>query len=448
MSELPDRPNLDQLRHEARELLRAAAAGELRAVARLRAVSERVTLSAAQLAVARGYGSRSWPALRIEVERRRRLSEQTASLPSPAGEGRGRPDAPEGWRSFGGAAVIDVAAGALFPETLLIGPGHALLHASLTRLGSGGPASRPLPGSPAPPERADSLEDVIVIDDQGVRYDLRVESAQGPSGGPAQLRCLLSPVPGRDVAWLELRGRDGAATRLRPSADPTARIGQLAPVPPGPAERQLTDRALGLIGMRLNLADEAADEILGRYCAAALEKAAELKRSGELDPDSPLPGQLARLCAALTEHRPADGVPAAWSAMLEAAPRIDGPRYHLGLGVDVPPIDDVAVSADSLVSEPDGWRLRLRATPAWWKYSEDRNRKWSAVSVEAGDDRGGRYVSNFGGSGYSPSQGYEEVTLNFLPPLDPSARALKLTFQGASQEVAVDLDLPLTAPSA
>jgi hypothetical protein len=99
MSELPDRPNLDQLRHEARELLRAAAAGELRAVARLRAVSERVTLSAAQLAVARGYGSRSWPALRIEVERRRRLSEQTASPPSAAGEGRGRPDAPEGWRS-------------------------------------------------------------------------------------------------------------------------------------------------------------------------------------------------------------------------------------------------------------------------------------------------------------------------------------------------------------
>ena len=50
MSELPDRPDLDQLRRQARELLRAAADGEPRAVARLRAVSERVTLSAAQLA--------------------------------------------------------------------------------------------------------------------------------------------------------------------------------------------------------------------------------------------------------------------------------------------------------------------------------------------------------------------------------------------------------------
>lgn len=49
MPELPDRPDLDQLRRQARELLRAAASGEPDAAARLGAVSERVTLSAAQL---------------------------------------------------------------------------------------------------------------------------------------------------------------------------------------------------------------------------------------------------------------------------------------------------------------------------------------------------------------------------------------------------------------
>src|ERR1700722_19098892 len=47
MAELPDRPDLDQLRRQAKELLRAAADGEPRARARLHAVSERVTLSAA-----------------------------------------------------------------------------------------------------------------------------------------------------------------------------------------------------------------------------------------------------------------------------------------------------------------------------------------------------------------------------------------------------------------
>ena len=44
MSELPDRPDLDQLRRQARELLRAATEDEPHARARIRAVSEQVTL--------------------------------------------------------------------------------------------------------------------------------------------------------------------------------------------------------------------------------------------------------------------------------------------------------------------------------------------------------------------------------------------------------------------
>ena len=64
MSELPRRPDLDQLRRQARELLRAATAGDQQALARLHAHSERVTLSAAQLAVAREHGFQSWAGLR------------------------------------------------------------------------------------------------------------------------------------------------------------------------------------------------------------------------------------------------------------------------------------------------------------------------------------------------------------------------------------------------
>ena len=71
MPDLPERADIDQLRRKARELLRAAAAGEPEALARFRAVSERPTLAAAQLAIAREHGFRSWPALRSEVESRR-----------------------------------------------------------------------------------------------------------------------------------------------------------------------------------------------------------------------------------------------------------------------------------------------------------------------------------------------------------------------------------------
>jgi hypothetical protein len=53
MADLPARPDLDQLRHQARELLRAAQRDNPEATARIRAVSEQIILSSAQLALAR-----------------------------------------------------------------------------------------------------------------------------------------------------------------------------------------------------------------------------------------------------------------------------------------------------------------------------------------------------------------------------------------------------------
>jgi ankyrin repeat protein len=70
MHDLPARPDLGQLRHQARDLLRAARAGDPAAAGRIQAVSGRMTLAAAQLAVAREYGFASWPRLKAEVEAR------------------------------------------------------------------------------------------------------------------------------------------------------------------------------------------------------------------------------------------------------------------------------------------------------------------------------------------------------------------------------------------
>jgi ankyrin repeat protein len=70
MPDLPARPDLEQLRHQAKDLLRAAKDGDAHALARIAAVSERVTLASAQLAVARDYGFAGWPAMKREVERR------------------------------------------------------------------------------------------------------------------------------------------------------------------------------------------------------------------------------------------------------------------------------------------------------------------------------------------------------------------------------------------
>lgn len=92
---LPERPNLDQLRTQAKELLRAAKVGEPAAVRRLEAVTGRLTLASAQLALAREHGFASWTRLNVEVERKaalargdvRLLAELVTRHPELAAEG-------------------------------------------------------------------------------------------------------------------------------------------------------------------------------------------------------------------------------------------------------------------------------------------------------------------------------------------------------------------------
>jgi hypothetical protein len=94
MPQLPDRPDLDQLRRQARELLRAAQDGDPAALRRLQAVSDKATLSTAQLALAREYGFPGWRRLADEVERRRAaLEDPERSAPGSAG-----PSPPKSWQ--------------------------------------------------------------------------------------------------------------------------------------------------------------------------------------------------------------------------------------------------------------------------------------------------------------------------------------------------------------
>jgi hypothetical protein len=90
MSALPARPDLDHLRRQARQLLRDAAARDEQALGRIRAVSQKQTLSAAQLAIAREHGFASWPKLRAEVLRRQVGTEPDAATAS----------APKSWQEM------------------------------------------------------------------------------------------------------------------------------------------------------------------------------------------------------------------------------------------------------------------------------------------------------------------------------------------------------------
>ena len=70
---LPDRPNLGQLRRQAKELRDAARRGEPGALDRVTRIYRAapqggVTLAAAQLVIARELGFTSWPRLKAAVE--------------------------------------------------------------------------------------------------------------------------------------------------------------------------------------------------------------------------------------------------------------------------------------------------------------------------------------------------------------------------------------------
>jgi hypothetical protein len=451
MPELPFPPDLDQLRRQARELLRAAAHGDPAALARLRAVSDdRVTLSAAQLAVAREHGFWSWPALKAAVERDRSI-DLGAKPPLPAAVSPDVLEPPEERWSFGGAAAIETAEGVLLPELLVAGPGHAVLDASLVppAPGTPPPAAAPLHRPLTQKQRLAHIErltrriaafgDVTVTDNRGTAYALKVGGMEGPGGQPdAEPRVIgvhfrLNPSPARETDWVELRGHDGSTARLVPSPRPAVHVSQVTPV--SVAANDLEDLARWLIGTML------AESSVGlRERSIALARAAAIRKSGELDATGELPDQLARLCASLAGERPADDLPPAWSGMLSAANRSDGPACHLNIAAALPPLYGVAIHLDSLVSRPSGWKLHLRARPGWFIHSEDRMRKWDPVSVNAEDDLGGVYVSSFGGS--TGDSDHEELALQFLPRLNPLARRLTLRFRAAGEQVTVAFDLP------
>ena len=438
MPDLPERADIDQLRRKARELLRAAAAGEPEALERLRAVSERPTLAAAQLAIAREHGFRSWAALRSEVESRRPSTDWQPRA------GAGRPEAGDialGRWSFGGAGSIEVEEGELTIGILIAGSENASLEASLS-------VAEAVAGAQQSRHRLPELRDVTVTDDRGSTSTLGPGSGPaGPRPGPGQrlcfeVTCALDPVPEGSSRWLDVRGRDTSVTRLLRSALAPVRVVGLSPAAGSAPEQELRDMARWIL---LGYLDKATREgpDLKRRCRDALAQTARLREGGPADGASPLPGQFTRLCTALIRQRPASGLPIGWHSVLDAADRTDGPRLHVDLDTALPPVDGTAVRLNTLASWPGSWDLYLQATPGWWTYSRDGQHKRAAMTVYAEDDLGGLHISNFGGSRGRP--GYEEVKLTFRPRLDPGAGLLTLTFAGETQQVSAKVPLAAAA---
>lgn len=416
MPELPSHPNLDQLRHQARDLLKAAIAGDETARRRISTVSDRMNLMAAQLAIAREYGLASWRDLTAEVARRRGEESRPVGGTRPD-EAPVRPGGSSGVASWSAGPPITLAAGILRPRGIVFESGRAVLRVGLD-------VSEQHPGV-VEPRRARWLslvrpalrgrateavmprpDGLTVVDSRGSEYAWHPGVGFGHAQvvgrrripRHAEFQLYLDPAPDADVEWIELVGQDGTRTRLLRGGLAEARVIGPTPTLGTGGDHRVESIARRLIAMRLNGAP-----IGGRFfveqSAGAMAEVAKIAAEGSSVPPE-LKQDLAALCRFLSEGTgDAHGLRLTWWAMPDAGVLRDGLRPSADVGISLPALEGITLHFRTIVFEGDSFSLSLCAEPDWWSYSEDRHHKRTLVDIAVEDDVGGKYVSlNGGGS--------------------------------------------------
>jgi hypothetical protein len=301
-----------------------------------------------------------------------------------------------------------------------------------------------------------------VEDDRGARYRLGFSGGSG-AGRPYWQGVLdLRPEPPRDIRWLDLYTATGeTAARINldtqiPSPDVTVTERAASP-----GELLLDVIAARLLTGAAALPQDTPEQLAASgagllpHAAGGLgDIIAALQATGVLSPSSPVPGQLAGLCASLgvsghgitappagdlpqpwlsmlsryhrRQPRPAPA-PGSWAAAAVELPRLDGARMAvLGLhqGEDGT-ILHVQVQASGVTPEDDWEYYRgIRPLPVLWiRDSADR---WHATRT----------------TGWSPL-GNDEVMLRLaiVPPLEADIPWIDMVAAGRSAEVRATLPL-------
>jgi hypothetical protein len=186
---------------------------------------------------------------------------------------------------------------------------------------------------------------------------------------------------------------------------------------------------------------------------------AALHAAGMLPPDSPVPGQLAGLCARLgTDGHgitapPARDLPERWQSMLtppscEPQPP-PGPGILAATVAELPELDGAKIAIAGLhhgergtimhllatgVTLEAGWPYGVRPLPALW--IRDSNGRWHATHTDG-------VVSPWGDNGANPWTDTRMVTvwLKIVPPLDRGTAWVEISAAGRSAQVRATLPL-------
>ena len=443
------------------ELRRATAQSEDRAV--VAGCASRVMRVAGALTAVRALGEKVTGPVMDDFE----LALGTRRIPSPAGYGRGlrswmwsapphgTPPVPD--VAIPGGQVIPVHGEEVSGEEVSgeeVSGEVALLSYAQTASGS-------LLALVARPSRCPQF---TATDDRGASYQM---SYHGNSIRPGEWTLRLYPDPPRDLSWLDLSTSSSelaARIDLTPAARPAVTV---SPVTRSPGEQLLNNIAARLLTAGsvfpqfvLILLSELALDLPGPLPDTADglgDVIAALQAAGALPPRSPVPGQLAALCArlnvtghgiavppardlpepwlsALTRHRRATAHAAtAHAATAHAASARDG---CAAVAAALPDLDGIRLtilgltsSANStmlhahgsgLTHDYDRWPEQNLAPTIWIRDSYGR---WHATRVDR------------------PREGDVTIRLQVVPPLSPRTDWIEILLAGQSAEVRATLPL-------
>jgi hypothetical protein len=300
---------------------------------------------------------------------------------------------------------------------------------------------------------------VTAADDQGVSYQVSWAGEMAPR------ELLLRPDPRHQIRWLDLTADPGQpATRIvldPPSPAPAPGI-TATRNPRSPGELLLDVIAARILTAAAPLArgtpgpPAAPDGLRAFVGDGPGHIVTALHAAGLLPPDSPAPGQLARLCARLgidghgITAPPAAALPGHWHDMLSRRepPLPAAPGILAATVTELPGLDGATIAIAGLhhgergtimallatgVTLEDDWPYARGARPLPVLWIRDSHGHWHATGLDG--------LSPWAGNGSDPWTDTRMVTLwlKIIPPLDHGTAWIQIHAAGQSAHVRATL---------
>ncbi len=294
-----------------------------------------------------------------------------------------------------------------------------------------------------------SFSPFAATDDQGASYGMGLHGS-GP-GGPGGWILRLHPDPPRDLRWLDLTTTPGErAVRIdmaaagRPGRGVTVRRAGTSP-----GEHLLTTIATRLLAATAAYPRQVPLHVAQLSLGLAVDGLGDvveaLQACGAVPPLSPVPAQLAALCASLNVSGhgiitpPADTMPEPWRRVLFpyfGGLRAPGPAGAAAVAVGLPELDGISLTLLGLHDSGDGTVMYLHAAGAAWDDGLGEMTCWPVIWIR---DSGGWWHATSAGGGSADEDREVTMEVAVVPPLSPDTEWIEVIATGISAEARVTL---------